>query len=199
MFCPICRAEFREGFERCSSCHVNLVKDLDNITEEVDGEFLLCRSCELAFYDGSEFCNKCGLKLIRAVAGENEYVFLEKPEDVYRDEDGLDGEMPDFEHLIALDENKGVILLESEDIGMLVQVQKILNAEKIDFGFKLPPKKDQPLGTLLGAGNPMEQEFPKIFVKPEDENRALELIANDEQLGLAQLPDELMDDDDEED
>jgi hypothetical protein len=25
MFCPLCKAEYREGFERCSDCKINLV------------------------------------------------------------------------------------------------------------------------------------------------------------------------------
>ena len=28
MFCPKCRAEYREGFNTCSDCHVELVEDL---------------------------------------------------------------------------------------------------------------------------------------------------------------------------
>ena len=39
MFCPVCKGEFREGFTHCDSCNVNLVEDLNNITEKVDGEF----------------------------------------------------------------------------------------------------------------------------------------------------------------
>ncbi len=25
MFCPLCKAEFRQGFRQCSDCHVSLV------------------------------------------------------------------------------------------------------------------------------------------------------------------------------
>ncbi len=34
MFCPECKAEYREGFSRCSDCHVNLVKQLPPGLEE---------------------------------------------------------------------------------------------------------------------------------------------------------------------
>ena len=29
MFCPLCRAEYREGFTQCSDCHVGLVSSAD--------------------------------------------------------------------------------------------------------------------------------------------------------------------------
>ena len=28
MFCPQCRAEYREGFHKCSDCNINLVREL---------------------------------------------------------------------------------------------------------------------------------------------------------------------------
>jgi len=33
MFCPICRAEYREGFLECSDCDVNLVEKLDAMSK----------------------------------------------------------------------------------------------------------------------------------------------------------------------
>jgi len=33
MFCPNCKDEFRPGFERCASCNVDLVADLDAVPE----------------------------------------------------------------------------------------------------------------------------------------------------------------------
>jgi hypothetical protein len=40
MFCPQCRAEYREGFSRCSDCGVDLVGAL-SIPEEVDSRSAL--------------------------------------------------------------------------------------------------------------------------------------------------------------
>jgi hypothetical protein len=34
MFCPKCRAEYREGFNTCSDCHVELVEDLPPLEED---------------------------------------------------------------------------------------------------------------------------------------------------------------------
>ena len=34
MFCPKCRAEYREGFSLCSDCHVDLVEDLPPLDED---------------------------------------------------------------------------------------------------------------------------------------------------------------------
>ena len=34
MYCPSCRAEFREGFLRCEDCDVNLVEGLPKETEK---------------------------------------------------------------------------------------------------------------------------------------------------------------------
>lgn len=33
MFCPICRAEYREGFKECTDCDVNLVEELEPVPE----------------------------------------------------------------------------------------------------------------------------------------------------------------------
>ena len=32
MYCPSCRAEFREGYSRCADCNVELVEDLQDET-----------------------------------------------------------------------------------------------------------------------------------------------------------------------
>ncbi len=83
MYCPICKGEFREGFEECTNCQVNLVEDLDNITEQVRGEIKLCVACEIEAEPEAKRCPSCGMKLIRAVLHDDTYVFLEKPpEDV---------------------------------------------------------------------------------------------------------------------
>jgi len=39
MFCPKCRAEYREGFTECSDCHVKLVADLNLEENEPEYEF----------------------------------------------------------------------------------------------------------------------------------------------------------------
>ena len=48
--------------------------------------------------------------------------------------------------------------------------------------------------------SPLERQFPRIVVNKEDEEKALSLVANSSELGLFEVPDELMDsDEDEED
>jgi hypothetical protein len=34
MFCPICKAEYREGFSRCADCDVDLVDELEDEPKE---------------------------------------------------------------------------------------------------------------------------------------------------------------------
>ncbi len=43
MFCPKCRAEYREGFTTCSECHVPIVRELpsETLPEFVDYEEIL--------------------------------------------------------------------------------------------------------------------------------------------------------------
>lgn len=200
MFCPVCKAEFREGFTECKSCQVNLVEDLDNLEEKITGEFLLCTACQNEYHEQDiEFCEDCGLKLVRAVLQDDEYIFLEAPQQEYR-EDSLVPEMPDFEHLTSLDENESVVLIESEDVEMLVRIQHLLNVNNIDFDLRWPEASDNPLGTLLGSGSPMDRDFPRILVRPENEGEAIRLITADQDLGLGGLPPELeeSDEDDEE-
>jgi hypothetical protein len=36
MFCPLCKAEYREGFTRCSECQIDLVESLVELPEEDD-------------------------------------------------------------------------------------------------------------------------------------------------------------------
>lgn len=80
-FCPVCKAEYREGFYRCSDCEVELVADLEEAEDFDDGtgtdlveaklcevgdffseeaEFLMCSSCGCAVDETDEFCPACG-------------------------------------------------------------------------------------------------------------------------------------------
>ena len=191
MFCPVCRAEFREGFTECRSCQVNLVEDLDNLSEKIEGEFLLCTSCENEYHDEDiEFCDDCGLKLVRAVLRDDEYIFLEAPQQEYRP-DELVPEMPDFKHLVSLDEDESVVLIESEDVKMLVRIQHLLDENGVDFDLKWPDPDKSQLGSILGSGSPLDREFPRIFVRPQNEEQAIRIITADDELGLGGLPPEL--------
>jgi len=40
MFCPKCRAEFREGYTECSECKISLVEVLPNIPEPEPDEYV---------------------------------------------------------------------------------------------------------------------------------------------------------------
>lgn len=197
MFCPVCKAEFREGFTECKACQVKLVEDLSDLSEKIDGEFLLCTICQREYHtDDVEYCDDCGMKLVRAVLQDDEYIFLEAPEHEYRKE-SLVPEMPDFAHLVSLDENEAAVLIESEDVKMLVRIQHLLDVNNIDFDLKWPDPDNNPLGTLLGSGNPLEREFPRILVRTENEAEAIKIIVADQELGLGGLPPELEEADDE--
>ena len=50
---------------------------------------------------------------------------------------------------------------------------------------------------VFGMTSPMEPAFPKIVVRREDEEKALSLVANNSELGLFEVPEELIDDDEE--
>lgn len=52
MFCPLCKAEYREGFNRCSNCNVGLVPSLtgNGVTEPRGDLLLLWRGPEPAFF-----------------------------------------------------------------------------------------------------------------------------------------------------
>jgi hypothetical protein len=49
MFCPVCKAEYREGFTRCSDCEVELVPTLESseTSEEEEGPVLVWRGDDL--------------------------------------------------------------------------------------------------------------------------------------------------------
>ncbi len=80
MFCPVCKGEFREGFTHCDNCNVDLVEDLNNLPDKIEGEFMLCPNCQKEYHNGEKTCSECGLKLFRAVLNkDDEYVFLEEP------------------------------------------------------------------------------------------------------------------------
>jgi hypothetical protein len=198
MFCPICRAEFREGFTECNTCRVKLVEDPDNLTEKVEGEFLLCRACKSRFeYGEAEYCKKCGFKLVRTVYIDDEFVFLEKPVNEFNQETVTQPDEKKYEHLVRLEDDKAVVLIESDDKSMFDRIQNLLDHNGIDFDVRIPAPEGNPLGSILGGGskNPLEQEFPKILVKIEDEEKAVDIITEDEELGLGELPPELQEED----
>lgn len=198
MFCPVCKGEFREGFTECSGCQVNLVADLDNITEKIKGEFLLCHQCEREFHDFEiDHCPGCGLKLVRAILQEDTYVFLEEPVMEFAPEEP-EGACEDFEYFVDIDDSDAAIVLESEDLALLTRIQEILNEAKISFCFK--PAGDTPstsLGSIFGVGSPLARSFPKVVVHPQDEEQALHIIANHPELDLFGVPSELLEGDDD--
>jgi len=202
MYCPICKGEFREGFDECTSCQVNLVADLDNISEHVNGEIKLCVACEIEAEPETRRCPNCGMKLIRAVLHDDTYVFLEKPseeadeiEQIQEVEEELINEL---EYYTEIPDEEGAVLIESEDISLLVKVQEILNRNEICFQFR--PATDAPgaLGGIFGGGNILDRSFPKVVVYADDEAEAIKLIATSTELALGEIPPELMESDDDE-
>ncbi len=56
MFCPKCKAEYREGFFKCSGCHIDLVKTLPEATEPLNK---LCPKCKMKYPDSFRVCSEC--------------------------------------------------------------------------------------------------------------------------------------------
>lgn len=197
MFCPVCKGEFREGFTRCDGCNVNLVADLDNISEKIEGELKLCPQCQSEFREEESSCPDCGLKLVRAILNkDDEYVFLEEPTfeviNTTREFNNM------WRHYCEIEPEESATVLESMDDAMLKKVMDLLDANEINFMFAEPNEAASNLGSVFGIRSPLERQFPKIVVRKEDEQRALTLVANSSELGLFEMPEELMGDDDEE-
>ena len=199
MYCPVCKGEFREGFTECSSCQVNLVADLNNITEKIKGEFLLCHQCQREFHSELlDHCPGCGLKLVRAILNDETYVFLEEPVMEYLQEEEANAGA-NFAHFINIDPEDAVIILESEDMALLHRIQEVLDQAQINFSFLPAEDRDSSLGSIFGGGSPLDRSFPKVVVRAEDEEKALRLIANHPELDLFGIPEELLESDDEDD
>lgn len=197
MYCPVCKGEFREGFTECSGCQVNLVEDLNNITEKVTGEFLLCHACEREFHQEIDNCPGCGLKLVRAVLHDDTYVFLEEPVIEYAPEPQT-GALEHLEYYADIED--GAVILESEDMALMAKLQEVINSARINFCFKPAEEQTSGLGSIFGMGSPLARSFPKVMVRSEDEEQTLHLVANHPELGLFDVPAELMEsDEDEED
>ncbi len=49
MFCPVCKAQYREGFTHCSDCHVALVASLETLQGEDPPEMVWRGSDPVAF------------------------------------------------------------------------------------------------------------------------------------------------------
>lgn len=197
MFCPVCKGEFREGFTRCDSCNVNLVEDLNNLSEKIEGEFLLCPQCQQEFHNNEEYCPECGLKPIRAILNkDDEYVYLEEPTFVQVKNDmSLSNQ---WSHYCEINPAEAVTVLESMDGGMLKNVMDLLDNNCINFMFVEPSESASNLGSIFGCNNPLERQFPKVVVRKEDEEKALSLVANSSELGLFEVPEELMGSDEDE-
>ena len=199
MFCPVCKGEFREGFTHCDNCNVDLVTDLDNITEKVDGEFMLCPNCHTEYHEDEKVCPECGLKLFRAVLNkDDEYVFLEEPKFEHGDLDNSVNFNNLWRHYCQIDPSNAAVVLESMDGEMLKKVMDLLDKNEINFMFVEPNEAASSLGSIFGVSSPLERQFPRVVVRKEDEERALSLIANSSELGLFEVPEELMDGDDDE-
>lgn len=197
MFCPVCKGEFREGFTHCDNCNVDLVEDLNNITAKIDGEFMLCPQCHEEFHGEETGCPNCGVKLVRAVLNkDDEYVYLEEPTfeqvDATREFNNM------WRHYCDINPAEAVTVLESMDGAMLKKVMDLLDSNEINFMFVEPNEAASTLGSIFGCNNPLERQFPKIVVRREDEEKALSIVANSSELGLFEVPEELMGSDEDE-
>ncbi|PKL44587.1 MAG: hypothetical protein CVV41_04280 [Candidatus Riflebacteria bacterium HGW-Riflebacteria-1] len=203
MYCPICKSEFREGFTECRNCQVNLVDDLENITEQVTDEIKLCVACQIEAEPASMRCPECGMKMIRAVLRDDTYVFLEQPPENASDE----GLIPDvagelineLEYYTEIPDDEAVVLIESEDMALLIKVQELLNKNEICFQFRPPVDAPGALGNIFGGGNLLDRSFPKVVVYADDEAEAVNLIAKSPELALGEVPPELLESEEDED
>jgi hypothetical protein len=197
MFCPVCKGEFREGFTECSGCRVGLVEDLNNLPEHIEGEFKLCVSCEKRYSSEIELCEDCGTKAVRALEGEDGYVLLEEVDLRGPKEPSFD--LSSYRYCVDLSDEDAEILLESEDMQIMHRLMSLLDEKGINFSF-VPPSEQaaSALGSVFGMNSPLARSFPQILVRVEDLEAATHLLASDPELGLFEMPEELMGDDDEE-
>jgi hypothetical protein len=54
MFCPRCRAEFRAGYTRCSTCDVKLVESLPPVHASAEAESGVARETPVALWSGQD-------------------------------------------------------------------------------------------------------------------------------------------------
>lgn len=72
MYCPNCKAEYREGFTSCSDCHVTLVKELPEEFEEKNDNIEY-----IDFKPALSTHNPSDIMLIKSILGKEniEYYF----------------------------------------------------------------------------------------------------------------------------
>lgn len=201
MFCPVCKSEFREGFEECVSCQVNLVKDLTNIEEKVTDEIKVCTNCVADYNEEQKHCEKCGNPLLRAVIRDERYHFLQSAGVETLSLSKVETYMTELEHHINIPEEEAVVLIESEDLQLLAKVQQKLNDNGIHFQYRPPAEDPASLGEVFGSNtriDPGKRSFPRVLVGKDEEEKALGLVANDPELALFEMPEELMEVEEEE-
>lgn len=178
MYCPKCRAEFREGFTHCNECDRDLVafEELDNYIDEEFSEdilkaeegTLLCPECHQEYRDDFKICSKCNVELVKQVwinsMGEN----VDTSDTII--------DLDSYENLTDLSECETVVLLESDDLEFLGLMMEELNKENIEFHFYHSDKSDKSLGGIMATNVPTEPNIHSIYVKKEDEEKALEII-----------------------
>ena len=207
MFCPRCKAEYREGFSTCADCQISLVEDLENyqdiveITHEnadqsteaskeptqrrivAEEGTLLCPKCHAEYRDDFEICAQCEVEL-------KPEIFIEpKIHSVNKETEFIDLSKYSFHRDIA--ESNSVMLLESDDSAIIKRVIELLENAQIPFGLILPQDDSSDLGGILGETTPMENSFPQIVVEIQNEEKAIKVMCDDPSLGLTELPPEL--------
>lgn len=198
MFCPVCKGEFREGFTECSGCRVGLVEDLNNLPEHIEGEFKLCVKCERQYSNDMDSCENCGIKVVRALDSEDGYVLLEEVE-LGACAGVANYELASYKYCVDMADEETEVLLESEDMEIMHHLMRLLEGKGINFTFSPPSEQAaSALGSVFGMNSPLARSFPQILVRREDLEAATHLLASDPELGLFEIPEELMEEDDEE-
>ena len=70
MLCPVCKAEYRDGFTRCSDCKVSLQDTLEHEPNAERTRAAFCPNCRVQYDDGRTRCPACDSRLLDRLAPE---------------------------------------------------------------------------------------------------------------------------------
>jgi hypothetical protein len=199
MFCPKCKAEFREGFTSCADCNVNLVEDLPEFEEEsIEEPFVIeeyetpgqkvrfCPECQEIFDDDLEECPDCEIELETATKDN-------RPEMVKKIEAQIlhfQERIANLQNLKEIEEEK-VLLFETDDMNFAISAMEALDKNGLEFEFLEAENSFNPLGFLLSSNSPTEEKLNRVLVRLKDEKAATDFLNQAPELGLNEIPEEL--------
>ncbi len=205
MFCPKCKAEFREGFSFCADCNASLVEELPELEEDSEETFVIeeyekpgqeirfCPECQEVYEDDFEECPECEVELEIATKDN-------RPEMVKKIEAQIlhfQGRIAKLNNLTEIEEEK-VLLFETDDMNFAISAMETLDRNGLEFEFLEAENSFNPLGFLLSSNSPTEEKLNRVLVRVKDEQAATDLLNQAPELGLNDIPEELADSDFEE-